>query len=311
MFNRFFQEELLNLKDLGSVFSRAHPAMAPMLSGPSADPDVERLLEGVAFLTALLRQKLDDDFPEIVNELVQLIWPHYLRPIPSATIVAFNPKPTLKQSMTVSRGIHVASVPVEGTSCIFRTCYDVHLHPLIVLDTSFAEPSGQSPSIKLLMELRGITLSDWRPRSLRFFLGGDYAGATDLYLLLRHHLKRVVIRPLHNGTSLSLTPEHLRPVGFSENEDLIPYPAHSFPGYRIIQEYFILPEKFLFLDLTGWEDWRDRGDGSQFEITFELHGLPFPNPRMKRENFILYATPAINIFPHEADPIRLDHKKAD
>ncbi len=108
-----------------------------------------------------------------------------------------------------------------------------------------------------------------------------------------------------------LTPEHLRPVGFSQEEGLIPYPSNSFPGYRIVQEYFILPEKFLFLDLVGWERWQDRGDGSRFEITFELDDLPFPSPRVKMENFVLSATPVINIFPYDADPIRLDHRKTE
>ncbi|MGM0404259.1 MAG: type VI secretion system baseplate subunit TssF, partial [Thermodesulfobacteriota bacterium] len=84
MLHRYFQQELDHLRDLGQAFSKAHPAVAPMLSGSSTDPDVERLLEGVAFLTALLREKLDDEFPEIIHELVQLIWPHYLRPVPSA-----------------------------------------------------------------------------------------------------------------------------------------------------------------------------------------------------------------------------------
>ena len=85
MFNRYFQDELANLRDLGAEFSESHPAIAPMLSGATTDPDVERLLEGVAFLTALMRQKLDDDFPEIIHELIRLIWPHYLRPIPSSS----------------------------------------------------------------------------------------------------------------------------------------------------------------------------------------------------------------------------------
>ena len=142
MLNRFFQQELANLKELGAEFSSAHPAVAPMLSGPMADPDVERLLEGVAFLTALLRRKLDDEFPEIVHDLMHLIWPHYLRPIPSTTMIAFTPKPTLKQSLTVPAGIHVASVPVEGTSCLFRTAYDVEIHPLALLDASFGKASG-------------------------------------------------------------------------------------------------------------------------------------------------------------------------
>jgi len=309
MFNRYYQEELAHLKELGADFAKAHPALAPMLSGPSTDPDVERLLEGVAFLTALLRQKLDDEFPELINEVMQLIWPHYLRPIPSTTMIAFSPKPTLKQPVTLSPGIHVASVPVEGTSCLFQTAYEVEVHPLKLLDASFVQPSGRSPSIKLLLELSGLKISDWQPQTLRFFLAGDYSTASDLYFLLRHHLKQLVLTPLEKGNAAVLPPECLKPVGFSQKEALIPYPSHSFPGYRVLQEYFISPEKFLFLDLVGWERWRERGEGSKFEISFELGDLPFQPPRIRKDNFVLFATPAINIFPHEADPILLDHQK--
>jgi type VI secretion system protein ImpG len=309
MFNRYYQDELAYLKELGAEFSRAHPALAPMLTGPTADPDVERLLEGVAFLTALLRQKLDDEFPELINELMQLIWPHYLRPIPSTTIVAFTPKPTLKQSQIIPSGIQIASIPVEGTSCLFKTAYDLEIHPLNLLDASFAQPSGRPPVIKLLLELNGLKLSDWQPKILRLFLSGDYPNASDLYLLLRRHIKQIIITPQEKGTPCILSSDLLKPVGFSDQEALIPYPSQSFPGYRILQEYFISPEKFLFLDLHGWERWQNRGDGVRFELSFELEDLPFSPPRIKRENFFLFATPVINLFSHEADPISLDHRK--
>jgi len=311
MFNRYFQQELGNLRDLGEAFSKAHPAVAPMLSGSAADPDVERLLEGVAFLTALLKEKLDDEFPEIVHELIQFIWPHYLRPIPCSTIVAFSPKPMLKQSMNVPAGVHISSVPVEGTNCVFRTCYDVELHPLHIVDGSFVDVSGKPPAIKLALELRGLKLSDWEPKALRLFLTGNYGSAADLYLLLRRHLRHIRISPSESGSSCVIPSDHVRPVGFSSEEELVPYSSNSFPGYRILQEFFTLPEKFLFLDITGWEHWQDRGDGTDFEITFEFDNLPFPPPRVRKESFVLSATPAVNIFPHDADPIRLDHRKAE
>jgi type VI secretion system protein ImpG len=309
MFNRYFQEELRNLKDLGEVFSKAHPALAPMLSGPTTDPDVGRLLEGVAFLTALLRQKLDDEFPEIIHELMQLIWPHYLRPIPSTAIVAFTPKSTLRQSMKIPSGIQVASVPMEGTSCLFKTAYDLEIHPLRLLEATFSQPSGKPPMIKLLLELNGLKLSDWKPLTLRLFLAGDYPGASDLYLILRRYLKRLVIQPQDKGLPLILSPDFLKPVGFEDREALLPYPSHSFPGYRILQEYFISPDKFLFLDITGLERWQGRGEGKRFEINFELDEIPFLPARIRKENFVLFATPVINLFRHEADPIALDHQR--
>lgn len=311
MLNRYFQQELGYLRELGAEFSRAHPAVAPMLSGPSADPDVERLLEGVAFLTALLREKLDDEFPEIIHELVQLIWPHYLRPIPSATMIAFSPKPAMKQSVTIPAGIHVASVPVDGTTCLFQTCYDVDLHPLIIEEASFEHRGGQSPAIVLRMALSGPPLSGWQPGKLRLFLAGDYTGAADLYFLLQQHLHQIEIAPVEGGHPLMLPPGSLKPAGFSPKEGLFPFPSNSFPGYRVLQEYFILPSKFLFFDLTGWAHWKNRGEGQRFEIRFKLKDLPFAPSKIRSSSFLLAATPAVNIFPHEADPIRLDHRKTD
>jgi len=311
LFNKHFQQELNYLRELGAEFSKAHPALAPMLGGPTADPDVERLLEGVAFLTALLRQKLDDEFPEVIHELVQLIWPHYLRPTPSTTIIAFTPKPTLKQSIVIPSGIQIASVPVEGTRCLFQTCYDVNIHPIVLSEAFFEETAGHPPAIKLRLELQGPQLSDWQPGSLRFFLAGDFSSAADLYFLLQKHVKQIELKPLETGESLLLTPDHLRPVGFSAENDLFPYPSNSFPGYRILQEYFILPSKFLFLDLVGWERWHNRGEGNRFEICFTLGDLPIQPPKVRASNFVLAASPAINIFSHEGDPFRLDHRKTD
>jgi type VI secretion system protein ImpG len=311
MFNKYYQQELAALRELGAEFSRAHPALAPMLSGPLADPDVERLLEGVAFLTGLLRQKLDDEFPEIVHDLVQVLWPHYLRPVPATTVIAFTPRATLKQSLTVPAGIHVGSVPVEGTACHFRTAYDVEIHPLAIVDASFARSPGKPAAVRLLFEFTGSKLSDWQPKGVRLFLSGDSTAASDLYMVLRKSLRRILITPVGKGALAELPPGALVPVGFGEKESLIPYPTHSYPGYRILQEYFVAPAKFLFLDLTGWERWSSRGDGPRFELTFELDELEIAPPKVRKESFALFATPAVNVFPHDADPILLDHKSAE
>lgn len=309
MINRYFQQELNQLRELGASFAKAYPALAPMLSGPVADPDVERLLEGVSFQTALLRQKLDDDFPEIIQDLVRIIWPHYLRPIPSVSTVAFTPKPTLRQPATIPAGTPMASVPVEGSPCLFRTCRDVEIHPLALTEASFEQPSGRPPQVRLVLELAGLRLSDWQPQTLRFFLAGDYAGASDLYFLLMRHLKQIVLKPLDGGDAAVLPAECLRDAGFCEPAALIPYPSHAFPGYRVLQEYFFSPEKFLYVELTGWERWQGRGGGSRFEIRFEFDSLPVRPGRLSRDHVVLHAAPVINLFAHEADPIALDHRQ--
>lgn len=308
MITRHYQEELARLKELGAEFAAAHPALAPMLGGPSADPDVERLLEGVAFQTALLRRKLDDDFPEVVHDLMRLMAPHYLRPVPATTVVAFTPKPSFVRSQTVPAGAQLASVPVEGTRCLFLTTSPVELHPLELLDASFAQPAGKAPAVTLSFALSGITLAHWQPRSLRLFLAGDHARAAELFLILSRHLKRIILTPEEGGMPAILPAQCLQPAGFNDDEPLIPWPAHAFPGYRPLQEYLTAPQRFLFLELTGWERWTGRGAGSRFTVSFELGDLTLPPPRVRRESIALFATPAVNLFPHDADPILLDHR---
>ena len=200
-------------------------------------------------------------------------------------------------------------MPVEGTSCRFRTCSSVELHPLELRDAVYDQPSGQPAAVSLFLSLQNITLPDWKPTSLRLFLAGEYAHAADLYFLLRRHLRRIVLTPAEGGRPAVLPPECLQPAGFGEDDALIPYPPQAFPGYRLLQEYFTAPARFLMFDLTGWERWIERGAGAGFRIDFELSPFTLPPPRVRQGNIVLFTAPAINLFPHDADPILLDHRR--
>jgi len=306
--NDYYQEELQNLRELAVEFAKAHPALAPMLSGPSTDPDVERLLEGVAFLTGLLRGKLDDDFPEIVHSLMELIFPHLLRPVPASTVVAFSPKPGLQESVVVKAGTSLAGVPIDGVTCLFRTCFDVEAHPLKITAAELRQAPGQPDRIRIACELTGPTLDQWRPTRLGFFLADSVSQAMDLLLLLSRHLRRITVVPVAGGAPADLPPGALRAVGLDLDNALLAFPRQAFRGYRLLQEYFILPEKFLFFELRGWDAWRDRGKGNAFELLFELMPAPVAPPRVKPDSFVLNATPVINLFRQEAEPVQLDHR---
>lgn len=306
--NKYYQEELQNLRTLSIEFSKRHPALAPMLGGAGADPDVERLLEGVAFLCGLLRGKLDDDFPEIVHGLTDLIFPHYLRPVPSASIVAFTPKPNMRENVLVKAGTSLAATPVDETECVFRTTCDVEVHPLKLVSAETLQQPGAPDRIRLQFDLCGINLSQWAPGKLLFFLGESYGEAATLFLFLTRYTKRIAVRRLPDGVAVELALSDLHAVGFDSANSLIPFPGRSFQGFRLLQEYFIMPEKFLFLELRGWEKWRDRGKGTSFELVFETLQAPVPTPKVKPAHFVLYASPVVNLFPMEAEPVLLDHR---
>lgn len=309
MTNHFFHAELNLLKELATEFALANPALAPLLDGSNrTDPDVERLLEAMAFQNAMLRRKLDSDFPELIHKLTQLILPHYLRPIPASTMIGFTQQTGGRQTTTIPAGTQLDSAPVDGTVCRFRTTADVELQPLEIADASFVQQPGRAGEIRLSLELHGLPLSGWRPGKLRLFLAGEHASACELYLLLNRHVSRIILTPVEGGTACLLPGDCLRPAGFAEDEQLLPYPPHAFPGYRLLQEYFSTPEKFLVFDLSGWERWQQRGEGTHFTISFELNSLPSGPQRIRRENFALHAVPAVNLFAHDADPISVNQR---
>ncbi|MBU1169360.1 MAG: type VI secretion system baseplate subunit TssF [Proteobacteria bacterium] len=311
MLNKYYLQELQRLRDIAAEFARENPAIAPMLEEPSADPDVERLLEGVAFLTGSLREKLDDEFPEIIHDLLRQIWPQYLRPQPAATLIAFTPEEKISQTICIPEGVYVESVPVDGTVCKFRISSDVDLHPMSIQSVDYEEPPGKNPLIRVSFRLNGCHVTRFKPKRLSVHLGGNYKDASDLYLRLNRGLKEIRIQAQGEETYCRLGPEHLQPMGFSPQEALMPWPTNSFEGYRLIQEYFIMPEKFLFVDITGWDHWHPKKETCDFHIEFILtdQGNGEPKPGMK--SFVLATTTAVNIFPHEAVPVTIDHRKTE
>ena len=308
MFNRYYQDELNKLKGLAVEFSQANPALAPMLSGASADPDVERLLEGVAFLTGLTRQKLDDEFPEFVQELTNLLFPHYLRPIPSCTLVSFAPKGVQMETVHIPVGTKLDSVPVDGTPCRFRTCADVQVHPISIVGSRVSSGAGSTPKIVLTLALDGIDVTQLTASSLRLFLSNGYSDASRMLLLMVNHVKSVSVC-VPGGTAFDLGVKALRHSGF--DSELLPYPTQAFQGYRCLQEFFVQPEKFLFIDVEGLDKWQHRSQGSRFELTLTLDQIPDWMPEVRDDSFMLNVTPAVNLFEHAAEPVNHDHRTSE
>jgi type VI secretion system protein ImpG len=298
----YYQKELAQLRDLANGYAEAHPNHASMISGHSTDPGVERLFEGVAFLNATLQKKIDDDFPELINNVITAIQPDYLRPVPASTIIVFAPKANCTEPQIIPVGTELKSVPVDGTSCRFTTCYPVEIHPLTLTNVSFAQPAGKSAAITLSFTVTGIALSNWKVENLRLFLAGESKHAVNLYLVLLRYLKRIVITPTLGGQPITLDATNLTAVDFEGTDRLFSPDAAGVAKHLILHEYFIRPDRFMFLDLA-LEKWRGRGEGTEFEIRFELNTLPFALHQVSTADILLFATPAVNIFQHRAEPI--------
>jgi type VI secretion system protein ImpG len=311
-FNKYYEDELTFLRQMGHEFSRAHPEAAHFLAEGGTDPDVERLLEGFAFLTGRIRQKLDDEFPEITHALVSLLMPHYLRPVPPISLIEWQPiRGVVRKPYRIPKGTEIDSIPVDGTSCRFQTSLEVDLHPFQIDSAALRVPPGAKPELQLRFTIEpGCSVSWPETGKLRFFLAGN--PAETLYLWLRRYLAKVRItgpgqRPADDAY-LDSTAVHF--VGFRDEESLLPYPKHASEMYRALQEYFVFPEKFLFLDLSGFECLKPL-KGNTFGIDFIFSRPLDPAMKVSAENVRLYCTPVVNLVKTESEPIRVNHDRTE
>jgi len=316
MFNKYYQDELAFLREMGREFSQAYPALAHMLAERGSDPDVERLMEGFAFLAGRIRQKLDDEFPEITHTLLTLLWPQYLRPIPSMSIVEFSSVPNaIRERARISRGTQLASVSVEGTRCLFSTCYDVDIYPLSILKAEIEERPGLPITLRIEFQLEeGIHLNQLDLDKIRIYLHGEAEFTSLLYLWLSRYLDEISFQGFLEGSpsqSMKLPRQSLQPLGFGEEEALLPYPANSFEGFRLLQEYFALPAKFMFFDICNLQLASDLETGNRFDMLFSFKRPEGAVPRITANNVRLNCSPVVNLFPHNADPITLEHNRVE
>ncbi|RLK51712.1 type VI secretion system protein ImpG [Alkalispirillum mobile] len=310
MLNRYFRDELNYLRQEGREFAQAYPQLSQFLSERGDDPDVERLLEGFAFLTGRMREKVEDEFPELTHSLIALLWPHYLRPVPSMAIVRFDPRwHALRSGHRLARGTLLTSAPVQGVPCRFRTSRDVTLYPLAVAGVDTARTRRRSRVTLSLRVHSDQPLAELQPDPLRLFLGGDGYTARTLYLWLQHYLEGIDL--VVSGHRSFLPADSITAVGFQRDEAVLPYPRNSFQGYRILQEYLCLPDAFRFLDLRGLSDALPHWPAERFELTFRFARTLPVEARVQAEHFQLHCAPAVNLFEQDADPIDLTGERAE
>jgi type VI secretion system protein ImpG len=278
------------------------------LAEKGGDPDVERLLEGAAFLTARIRERLDDSVPEMVHDITELLLPHYLRPLPACSVVEFTPTPgALRARAPIPRNSELASIPVEGTPCRFRTSADFDLLPVAVQDVSMDHAISANPVIRIHLSAAAPALPTvFQPEGIRFFIQGELPLTSTLLLWLSRHLKAVQVKGLSPaGRALQLGSQSVRVVGFDRDFPLLPWPRIAPIGYRNLQEYFTLPQKFLFFEVKGLQVAKDVAE-ERFEIAFQFERPPELPSRVNKDTFHVNCVPVVNLFSVAGDPIRLE-----
>lgn len=306
-----FQDELNYLREVGKEFAKLNPKLSKYLSESSSDPDVERLLEGFAFLTSKVREKIEDELPELTHSIMELLWPNFLRPFPATAMVKFIPNDrAITERKVIAAGSSLRSRPIEGVACQFRTTSDCIVYPL-----NLAEPRMERTRDRARLSLTFTTLSG-QPAceigldTLRLTFTGESAVAQMLYLWTRRYMRSARILPAGKGNGPNLAHENFAPGGFGPEEAILPHSVLAFDGHRLLQEFFAFPEKFYCVDVHGLQAALRGVNESEFTLEIEYE-RPLPvDVKLRPDNIQLYCVPAVNLFACDADPFINRHEKS-
>jgi len=332
---RYYERELRHLRETAGEFARDFPKIAGRLGlsdTECADPYVERLLEGFAFMAARVQLKIDAEFPRFTQHLLEAVYPHYLAPTPSMCVVRFEPDlddASLAGGFTVPRGTALRSVLGRGerTPCEYRTAHEVTLLPLRItraayhtrdvgllnLPERFRGRAAPKAALQIRIEsTAGLSISDLGLRSLDVYLRGSDQTPIRLYEQLFAHSLGMVVRPPTDPAPWQrvLPRESVAQLGFEDDHGMLPLGPRSIQGYRLVREYFAFPQRYMFLRLDGLADAVSRCEGRELELILPLgeHDLELEDA-VDAENISLFCTPAVNLFPKRADRAHVSEKQ--
>lgn len=328
-----YEHELVILRRLCREYAERFPKVAARLQmgGETCDdPHVERLIQSVALLCARVSKRLDDSYPQFTEALLNLLFPHYLRPFPSCAIVRLvrPADATAKGEAKVPRGTILESAPVRDVRCTFQTAYDVVLAPVAIESAKFDAlirapsttrlPIGGSSAVSIVLAVPpGMPLAGTENGSVRVYIDGDpsFCAALRDALFIRAARAYVQAGEEHWQAVPNLP---ITPAGFGEYDALIPFPARSHSAYRILAEYFAFPEKFNFfdIDLAALQALLPKGSAS-FTLHLALTGVRSDSDQARMlsslttQNLVLGCTPVVNLFKQPGVPISYTQQSAD
>ena len=323
-FLNFYNKELAFVRRLGADFAEQYPKIAGnlrMSKDAVEDPHVARLIEAVAFLNAGVREQLDDDYSNLTTALLNILYPHYLAPIPSMAVVQLHANASETTKETIKKGKLLETRPIQDEPIRFQTCYKTDVWPLTItqaklyghtqsaptLNTGFSASSVMHFQLHVLKS--GLNMAEISPDTLRFFVKGTPQHVHAIYEMLLRDTQQIALATSEKDDNpIILDASNIQSVGFEADQGLLPYSSRSNIAHRLLSEFFTFPDKFLFFDITGL----NKHDLSAYEDSLNIYCyLNSSNKDLEQhtsaDNFSLNCTPIVNLFPKTAEPINWDH----
>jgi type VI secretion system protein ImpG len=317
----YYNHELLYMRELAGEFAQQHPKVARRLgmqAGEIGDPYVERLIQSASLTFARMQMRIDEEFPRLMQPLLETVYPNYVSPTPSIAVARVLPGHA-GDGFLIPRGTAFrARTPVGGnTTCEFRSSQDVTLYPLEIVQ---ARLTGIPPDIPSLdryvpdgwpvhgaLRLRLRTTNGTSIASLAgldrlpVYLAGDERTASHLFeLILSAGVASVMAPPgqFGDGRLHAVTRDAVVHEGLDPGQNVLPPVPRKFHGHSLVHEYFACPARFWFFALAGLQKGLAAIPGHEVEIVILLRQAPGPlADTVDASHFALFCTPVINLFP--------------
>lgn len=318
LINQYYEAEMRYLREGGKEYAKIHPDRARLLNLDQVgdrDPYVERLFEGFAFMMGRLRQKIDDDLPELTESLVTLLWPHYLRLIPSLSIIELKPNLNrLSRKEIIEKGYSVKTQGVgpSETKCKYRTTQDVTVQPIRIDKVDVLHTENGTCFFKLRFKFGYVADFELLDLScLRLYFNAEAHIASTLHYFFNHKVSSMSLIYDESPTVKIIFPGRISASGFSEEDRLWLKPDNAFAGYQLLLEYFSFREKFMFVDLKGLNIQEFPENCQYFDIELQLTESWPEDAPVTCDNVRLHCVPVINLFDLEADPITVNQLESE
>ena len=340
--DKYFEREYNFLQVAGEEFSKKHPTLGSKLhfsERERKDPFVERLMEGFAFLAGRIHERLDDEFPEIAGGVLEILFPHLLKPFPSCAILQAKPKTgAITQAVTIDKGSEIQTLTgkfkvkykvyagpqeksrvtekEEPAEFIFRTTQNLKVRPMKLDEVRLEEtPQGNSYLILKIQPERNINYTDLNMSNFQIYLQGSASVKYNLLLYLTNYVSSISLKELIDNKSQFQKINEFRigipelTQGIEDNDSaLLPYSKQTFSGFRLLHEYFSFNEKFFFINIKGLEKYKDSGDSNPFEIKIEFNRKLLREKAPNKDDILLHCTPIVNLFSYSTEEVIVNQR---
>ncbi len=328
---RAYNRELEHLRETGAEFAEGFPKIAGRLGLDGidcADPYVERLLEGFAFMAARVQVKMDSEYSQFTQHLFETVYPDYLAPTPSMATVCFEADLTegsLLNGVRIPRGTALEATGSSSTRCTFTTAHDVTLWPFEITEARYhvrdlaslgiSSTRGARAAIRLRLRATvGQAFNAMSLDDLELHLRGVGGDAAKIYeQVLAHGIAAGARAPGGSLDAARMRPaDSISQVGFEDSEALLPFRSPSFQGYRLLQEYFCHPERFMYFRLTGLGEMLAEIEDREADVIILLDEADEDlENTLSAENFVPFCAPCINLFEKRLDRIQISDRFAE